>query len=72
MMEGAELWILWQYCRAGKKRSGAAAVVDNAAVVFGTADIDAVSFRRRVRFVDIVKIAPVLAAVTRRRRTWYL
>jgi hypothetical protein len=51
---------------------GAAAEVDAVAVIVGAADVDAVSFRGLVQIVDNGKITPVVAAVARHRRIWYL
>lgn len=70
------MWILWQYSRAGEKRPGAAVVVavvvvDAVAVMVDAADFD-VSFRGHVRDLEHGMIAPVVAAVARHPRIWYL
>jgi hypothetical protein len=63
------VWILWQYSWTGRKRLGAA-VVAALAVVAVVVVVDAVDFRGCLQVVDSGKIAPAVAAVARRRRTW--
>jgi hypothetical protein len=50
----------------------AVVVVDAVAVMVDAADVDAVSFRGDVRDLEHGMIAPVVTAVARHRRIWYL
>jgi hypothetical protein len=64
------VWILCQYSCTGRKRLGAV-VVAALAVIAVVVIVDAVNFRGCLQVVDSGKIAPVVAAVARHRRTWH-